>query len=68
MANIKETVDQYLDENNTTREEFARELGMGRSALFNKLKGSNEFTLPEAYKLSRILGCTLDELFVMTTI
>lgn len=66
MPTIKDAVDQYLGDNNMTKEVLAEELGMGRSALFNKLRGSNEFSLPEAYKLSRMLGCTLDDLYEMT--
>ena len=66
MKDIKEAVDDYLDDNEMTKEALAEELGMSRSALFNKLRGSNELTLPEAYKLSRLLSCTLDELFAMT--
>lgn len=66
MTRIKDEVKQYLIDSNITTEKLAGELDMSRSALFNKLNGSNEFTLPEAYKLSRILGCTLDEFFVMT--
>lgn len=37
-------------------------LGISRSSLFNKLRGSNEFSLSEAFNLSRILGMTVDEL------
>ena len=40
----------------------ADKLGISRSSLFNKLRGSNEFSLSEAFNLSRILGMTVDEL------
>ena len=45
-----------------TRDALADSLGMSRSSFFNKVRGSYEFSLSEAYALSRILGVSLDEL------
>ncbi len=60
--NLSEKVNEYAETNGVTRDELADSLGMSRSSLFNKVRGSYEFSLSEAYTLSRILGVSLDEL------
>lgn len=61
---LSEKVNEYAERENRTRDSIADELGMSRSSFFNKVKGSYEFSLSEAYALSRILGVTLDEFHV----
>ena len=58
---LQEKVGQYVEANETTMGAVADKLGISRSSLFNKLRGSNEFSLSEALNLSRILGMTVDE-------
>lgn len=58
---LQEKVGQYVKANETTMGAVADKLGISRSSLFNKLRGSNEFSLSEAFSLSRILGMTVDE-------
>lgn len=58
---LQEKVGQYVEANETTMGAVADKLGISRSSLFNKLRGSNEFTLSEAFNLSCILGMTVDE-------
>lgn len=65
--NIKQFVDAYVRENNTTKEALAEKAGIGRTSFFSKLRGASEFSLSEGYALSRILGITTDELYEMTT-
>ena len=60
--NLQEKVGHYVEANETTMGAVADKLGISRSSLFNKLRGSNEFSLSEAFNLSRILGMTVDEL------
>lgn len=60
--NLQEKVGHYVEANGTTMGAVADRLGISRSSLFNKLRGSNEFSLSEAFDLSRILGVTVDEL------
>lgn len=64
--NLSEKVSEYAEENNETRDSIADKLGISRSSFFNKVRGSYEFSLSEAYKLSRLLGVTLDELRELT--
>ena len=59
---LQEKVGQYIEANGTTMGAVADKLGISRSSLFNKLRGSNEFSLSEAFNLSSILGITVDEL------
>lgn len=59
---LTEKVNQYVETHDTNREEIASQLGMNRQSLYNKLNGKTEFTMEEAYKLSRMLGITVDEL------
>lgn len=58
---LREKVGQYVEANETTMGAVADKLGISRSSLFNKLRGSNEFSLSEAFNLSSILGMTVDE-------
>lgn len=67
MKHVQQVVTDYVEENNTTKDALAAKLHFGRSAFFSKLRGASEFTLSEAYRLSRELGCTLDDFYAMTT-
>lgn len=67
MTKLHEAVSDHAKENDLTMNGIANELNMSRSTLFNKLAGRNELTLSEGYELSRILGCTIDDLYSMTT-
>ena len=64
--NLQEKVGRYVEANGTTMSAVADSLGISRSSLFNKLRGSNEFSLSEAFGLSRMLGLSLDELYRLT--
>lgn len=64
--NLSEKVGEYAEKNNETRDSIAGKLGISRSSLFNKVRGSYEFSLSEAYKLSRLLGVSLDEFRELT--
>lgn len=59
---IRKRLGSFLEDTGTTKEKLASDLGMSRSALYSKLHGETEFSLAEAYKLSRILGCTVEDL------
>lgn len=63
---LQEKVGQYIEANETTMSAVAEALGISRSSLFNKLRGSYEFSLSEAFGLSRMLGLSLDELYRLT--
>lgn len=64
--NLSEKVGEYAKKNNETRDSIADKLGISRSSFFNKVRGSYEFSLSEAYKLSRLLGVSLDEFRELT--
>lgn len=64
--NLSEKVGEYAEKNNETRDSIADKLGISRSSFFNKVRGSYELSLSEAYKLSRLLGVSLDELHELT--
>lgn len=66
MKTIQEAVTDYVSENNTTKDALIEELGFGRSAFFMKMRGDSEFTLSEAYRVAKKIGCTVDELYEMT--
>ena len=66
MSKLKELVDGYIDEHQTTREAIARELGMSKSSYFQKMRGEYDFSFEEAYKLSKMLDVTMDELYAIT--
>lgn len=64
--NLQEKVGQYTEANGITRDALADQLGISRSSFFNKLRGSFDFSLSEAYSFSRILGVSLDEFYDLT--
>lgn len=62
MTSIIDTVKERLETQNMTMEALADTFDMSRGSLYNKLSGKNHLLLPEAMKLSKWLGITLDEL------
>ena len=66
MKTIQQAVSEYVADKSTTKDAMAKELGFSRSAFFMKLRGDSEFTLSEAYRLSRAIGCTVDDVYEMT--
>lgn len=50
-------------EKRMTQKELAKQIGIDVSTYNRKEMGRLYFTLPEAIKLTRILGCTLNDLF-----
>ena len=63
---LQEKIAQYVESNGTTKESLADQLGISRSSFFNKLRGSYEFSLSEAFNLARILGISLDDFHKLT--
>ena len=57
---LQKKVGEYVEASGVTMGSVADTLGISRSSLFNKLRGASEFSLSEAFKLSRMLGMTLD--------
>lgn len=66
MKSIQQCVSDYVSLNNTTKDALAKQVGIGRTSFFSKLRGTSEFTLGEAYRLAKQLGCTTDEIYLMT--
>ena len=62
MDSIKERVGAYLERERVTKKELASKLGMSTVTLNSKLDGDTEFTFSQAIRLSRILGCTVNDL------
>lgn len=66
MKKLQDVVSDYVADHNTTKDALIKKLNFGRSSFFSKVRGESEFTLGEAYRLSRELGCTLDDFYAMT--
>ena len=64
MESIKNRIGIWRLATNKSNDDLLNELGMKKSAFYSKLNGTTEFSLSEAYKLAKILGCTVDDLFV----
>lgn len=64
MESIRERIGAYLAKTGESKKSLADQLDMSRGTLSQKMSGRTEFTLAEAKTLARILGCTVDELFV----
>ena len=62
MDGIQKAVNEYTARTGVTKEALAEKLGIGRTSLFLKLRGTSEFSLSEAHKLAKELGISLDDL------
>lgn len=63
---VQQAINDYTKANSITKDAFAERVGIRRSAFFMKQRGESEFTLSEAYRISREIGCTLDDFYAMT--
>lgn len=52
----------YMQINGITTDEVSGYLGKQRRAFFNKVKGETEFTATETWILTKLFGCTLNDL------
>lgn len=52
----------FMDINGFTAEKIAEELGKEKRTYFYKSKGETEFTASEIWILTKLFGCTLDDL------
>ena len=59
---INEKVGAWLLEDGNTRTRLAREVGISRPALNNRLNGRAKWNWDEVIEVARVTGCTLDEL------
>lgn len=62
MELLKDRVAIYCAHTGATRESIARRIGMSTTSFWAKLNGKTEFKLSEAEALSKILGCSVDDL------
>jgi DNA-binding XRE family transcriptional regulator len=65
MKNLQQTVTEYTKSTGITKDALAKKVGCGRTSFYMKLRGTSDLSLEEGYKLSRELGCTVDELCQM---
>lgn len=63
MKSVQQVVDDYVSDNHTTKEALAKEVEIGRTSFFSKLRGSSEFSLSEGYRLAKVLGYSLDDFY-----
>lgn len=59
---IKQHIEDYIKENDTTRSAFAQRIGISRSSLYEKTEGIRPWLLSEAIAISEVIGCTIPEL------
>ena len=59
---INEKLGAWLLEEGHTRDQLAKELGMSRPTLQNRINGTAKWEWEEVVKVSRLTGCTLNEL------
>lgn len=60
---LNEVINRYVEEKGVSKDALANSLGISRSSFFNKVNGRNEFSLSEAFKVSRMLGISIDQLY-----
>jgi DNA-binding XRE family transcriptional regulator len=59
---INEKAGAWLLEQGHTRETLAEKIGITRPTLNSRLDGRTKWNWEEVVRLSKLLGCTLDEL------
>ncbi len=59
---INEKLGAWLLEDGHTRDQLAKELGMSRPTLQNRINGTTKWEWEEVVKVSLLTGCTLNEL------
>ena len=59
---INEKLGAWLLEEGHTRDQLAQELGMTRPTLANRLNGKAKWEWEEVILVSRLVGCTLNDL------
>lgn len=55
-------IKHFMNINKITVDEISYELGKQRRTIFNKIKGETEFTATELWILTKLFGCTVDDL------
>lgn len=60
---IGENLKKYIYLSNTTQQEIASKLGITNAMLSRYIHGTSMPNAGRAYRLAKILGCTIDELF-----
>lgn len=63
---INEKLGAWLLVNGNTREKLAEEIGITRPTLNGRLDGKSKWMWDEVIEISRITGCSLDELAGIT--
>ena len=58
---INEKLGAWLLEDGHTRDMLAQELGMTRPTLANRINGITSWEWEEVVKLSRVVGCTVND-------
>ena len=62
LENINSWVDDYCERHNVKKEAIAESINIGRSTFYVKLSGKTDFGILEAYAMSELFGCSIDEL------
>lgn len=61
---IGEHICRYVDEHDTTKSALASNLGISRSALYEKIDGKRHWLIDETIRLAEIMGCEVVDLLV----
>lgn len=67
MEAIKANIEEYIDENATTKDAIAQAIGISRSSLYDKLSGKRPWMLSEVIDLASFMNCTVNDLLCMPT-
>ena len=59
---INEKIGAWLLKDGNTREQLAKELDMTRPTLNGRIEGKSKWLWNDVVKLSRVVGCSLNEL------
>lgn len=58
----------YAEASGYSLDQLAASVGISRRALDNRIYGITDFTLPEVDKIKRLLGKTIEEIFLPTSV
>lgn len=62
-SNIKQNIEAYVSDHDTTKGALASSIGISRSSLYEKMDGKRPWLLDEIIALASVMGCKESDLW-----
>lgn len=64
---MRNTVSEHRDQHGWSQQRLADELGVSRQTIISIEKGRYDPSLPVAFRLAQVFGCSIEDLFTPDT-